>query len=555
MNVFVAFFPIVTVVFLMVVLNWPAKRVMPIAWLSCAVLAILVWKMSFRATAAYSAFGALKGFDVLVTIFGAILLLNSLKQSGAMSVISHSFTNISGDRRIQAIIIGWMFNSFVEGAAGFGTPAALAAPLLAGMGFPPLAAVMFCLICNSTAVAFGAVGTPTITALASISDSVISAGLDLANFEAAVVRTTALIHGLAGVFVPLMALGMLTFFFGEKKSVMPAIQAAPFAIFSGIVFVVPSVALAFLFGPEFPSLLGSLVGLVFVTIAAYKGFLIPKTQWDFPKKDLQTTNESSQSNQHNRQTDVPQLKTMMAWLPYALIVLTLVVSRVPAFGLKPIMIAAGLNIKNIFGVEGANYSLQYLWLPGVVFIFISFITSVLHRMPRKSVIASWRMTFEQTGGAALTMLFGVALVQLMLNSSANAAGFPSMISTIATWLAQLFGDSYIIIAPVIGVMGAFISGSNTVSNMLFTSMQVEAAFILGLPPVLVVALQCVGGSIGNMICINNIVAACSTLGISGSEGKLVRRNSVPVLIYVAITVLTAAVILFVGYDPIGLGSF
>ena len=233
--------------------------------------------------------------------------------------------------------------------------------------------------------------------------------------------------------------------------------------------------------------------------------------------------------------------------------LILVVSRVPAFGLKPIMTAAGLSIKNIFGVAGANYTLQYLWLPGVVFILISFVTSVLHQMPRKSVIASWRITFEQTGGAALTMFFGVALVQLMLNSGANAAGFPSMISTIATWLAQLFGDSYIIIAPVIGVMGAFISGSNTVSNMLFTSMQVEAAFILGLPPVLVVALQCVGGSVGNMICINNIVAACSTLGLSGTEGKLIRRNSIPVLIYVAISVLTAAIILFFGYDPMGLG--
>ena len=134
-----------------------------------------------------------------------------------MAKINSCFTQITPDKRIQAIIIGWMFNSFIEGAAGFGTPAALAGPLLVGLGFPPLAAAMFALICNSTAVAFGVVGVPTTTALSTVANSVAAAGLNLVAFNTAVIRTTAVLHCVAGIIVPLMALCMMTKFLAPKS--------------------------------------------------------------------------------------------------------------------------------------------------------------------------------------------------------------------------------------------------------------------------------------------------------------------------------------------------
>ena len=117
---------------------------------------------------AYSVTGAAKGIEVLVTIFGAIYLLNTLQHSGAMNVITQSFNGVSSDRRIQMIIVAWVFGAFIEGAAGFGTPVALAAPLLVGMGFPPLGAALAALICNSTPVAFGVVGLSTMIAVSTV---------------------------------------------------------------------------------------------------------------------------------------------------------------------------------------------------------------------------------------------------------------------------------------------------------------------------------------------------------------------------------------------------
>ena len=118
-----------------------------------------------------------------------------------------------------------------------------------------------------------------------------------------------------------------------------------------------------------------------------------------------------------------------------------------------------------------------------------------------------------------------------------------MMTVMAKTVSDFFGSSYLIVAPFIGVLGAFVSGSNTVSNMLFANMQFESAAMLGISQVLIVALQCVGGSIGNMICINNVVAACSTVGVVGVEGKLVRRNSIPMVIYCAIVILAAVIVM------------
>ncbi|MCK5128479.1 MAG: L-lactate permease, partial [Clostridiales bacterium] len=156
MYAIIAVIPILLAVILMAIFNQSAKKALPIAWISVLFIGLFVWKISLSDILAYSVFGMFKAIDLLLIIFGAILILNTLKQSGAMASISQGFYGLSTDRRVQAVIIGWMFGAFIEGAAGFGTPAALAAPLLVGLGFPPLAAAMSTLVFNTSPVAFGA---------------------------------------------------------------------------------------------------------------------------------------------------------------------------------------------------------------------------------------------------------------------------------------------------------------------------------------------------------------------------------------------------------------
>jgi len=156
----IAFFPIIVAGILLVGLNWPAKKAMPVVLALTIVIALTTWGVSLNRVLA----SLLQGLGITVTVlwivFGAIFLLNTLKHTGAITVIRNGFTNISPDRRIQTIIIAWCFGSFIEGASGFGTPAAIAAPLLVAIGFPALAAVMVGMMIQSTPVSFGAIGTP-----------------------------------------------------------------------------------------------------------------------------------------------------------------------------------------------------------------------------------------------------------------------------------------------------------------------------------------------------------------------------------------------------------
>ena len=155
-----AVMPILVAAVLLVGFRWPAKHAMPIVYVVAAVIALFAWGVSTTRIIASTIQGLFITFDILLIIFGAILLLNTLKHSGAVAAIRRGFTNISSDPRVQIVIIAWLFGSFIEGASGFGTPAAIAAPLLVALGFPAMAAVMIGMMIQSTPVTFGAVGTP-----------------------------------------------------------------------------------------------------------------------------------------------------------------------------------------------------------------------------------------------------------------------------------------------------------------------------------------------------------------------------------------------------------
>lgn len=552
MYALIAFIPILLTIILMAVANWPAKKALPVAWALTTVIALTVWKVDIVHVLGFSLFGMGKAFDLLVIIFGAILILNTLKQSGAMATINHGFAGITTDRRIQLVIIGWLFGAFIEGAAGFGTPAALCAPLLVGLGFPPLAAAMSTLILNSTPVSFGAAGTPIAGAMSTLQTNLAEVAVDPMVFERVLVKWVALPHAFVGAFVPLLAIAMLTRLFGRERSIRAGLAAAPFAIFSGLAFVVPYSITAWTLGREFPSLLGALIGMPIIILAAKKGFLVPKETWEFPPVAEWEVHWRSKVDVEDIEEEEP-MSLAMAWAPYGLIAAILVLTRIPAVGLKDLMVSQAIPFANILGIEGLNYDFKWAYLPGTIpFILVALVTVFLHRMSAAEVKAAWGTSLKQIVGAAIALFAGVAMVQIMLNSGTNAAELPSMMTSMAQATAGIAGGAFPFFSVFIGVLGAFISGSNTVSNVLFASFQFETATILGLPQALIVSLQVVGGAVGNMICVNNVVAVCATVGIFGVEGRIIRGNALPCFIYgIAVTLLMAALI-FIGFNPLPL---
>jgi len=232
----------------------------------------------------------------------------------------------------------------------------------------------------------------------------------------------------------------------------------------------------------------------------------------------------------------------LAWSPYALIALILVITRIPGLGLKEWLMTQVITIPSILGYEAFTYKLTYLYNPGIVpFILVALLTIILHRIPNQKVALAWKSTFKQISGATVALVFGVAMVQLMLNSNLNAKHMESMMVIMAKAAAAVFGGGWPVVAPFVGILGAFISGSNTVSNILFAALQFDIATQLGISHVLIVALQVVGGAVGNMICVNNVVAVCATVGTIGVEGLIIRRNAIPCLIY---AVLAAIFVIF-----------
>jgi len=526
MSTFLAFSPIILIVILMVFLNIKAKVALPISWVVTFIIAVTFWGIGLEKVIAFSFYGLLKSLDILIILFGAILLLNALKVTGAMKIINSGFTNISKDRRIQALIIGWSFSAFIEGAAGFGTPAALAAPLLVGLGFPPLAAAMLTLIMNSTPVAFGAVGTPVYGAMSTIDSLLNASGTSSAEFLSKVTQTTALIHGIIGVFVPLIAVSLMTRFFGKNRSFKDGLKVASFAIFSGITFTVPQYFIARAFGPELPSLLGGIISLMIVVIAAKKGFLIPKDIWDFESKQLEI---SYMKDKMHSESNMPLFK---AWIPYVLVALILVITRIPSLGIKDFLLSLSLDYNSVLGIENLNYRFNWAYLPGIIpFTLVVFISFAMFKSSFFDIRKAFKVTFKQLSGATVALIFGVAMVQIMLNSGNNNSGLSSMLSEMAKSVASSSNQFYPIVSPMFGMLGSFISGSNTVSNIFFSSLQYETAQILNFPTYIIVALQIVGGGIGNMICVNNVIAVSATVGISGKEGQLIKRNFIPAIIY------------------------
>lgn len=528
MDVLLASLPILMVVIAMLAFSLPAKTALPLGWLATLAVAVGYWRQDALTAVAWAADGFLDSAGTLAIVFGAILIMNTLKHSGAVATIQRGFNGINPDRRVQAIIICYAFGAFIEGAAGFGSPAALAAPLLISLGFPPLCAAIAALICNSVPVSFGAVGTPTLTAAT-------LAGADALELS----KYTAIGNAAASFMIVCVTLMVMCRMFGPNRRGRDAVAAFPFALFTAAVFAAFYTVLAFAFGPEFPSLVGAIPTLAITVFFAKKGWLCPKVSWDFERREVW---EDSWLSTVPVKTDAQgAMSPVLAWLPYVLIAALLVAARLDWFGLRGLLTSSffTFRIPHVCGCADVGWKWNWGWNPGVMpFVLVCALTFFLHRMPFGKVKEAVTDTFLQIRGAAIAIAFGVSMVYLYRNTGCAAAlTSKSMVYVMAEALAGTFRQAYVAVAPLIGVLGSFMSGSNTVSNMLFASLQFETATLVKISPIVILALQNIGGAAGNMICVNNVVAVCATTGVSGCEGRIIRVNLIPCLAYCLIVVL------------------
>ncbi|MBE1555967.1 L-lactate permease [Sporosarcina limicola] len=501
----------------LVILRFSARKGMFFSAVIVITLAFFVWGMEQTVVLASVFEGMHKALTILLILFGAILLLNTLRHTGAVDRINQGFRGISGDMRVQVVLVAFLFGALIEGAAGFGTPAAVTGPLMIALGFNPMAAAALALVADSSPVSFGAVGTPVQVGLSNIP------GADLEFYKNIAVKITQ-IDLLPGTFVPFILVVILTVFFGKKKGFKSAWELFPWTFFVGITYTLSALLYASLFGPEFVSILASLTGLVVATLTAKKGFLLPKKEWtDALQDDFKVETEKS------------TMGLLTAWSPYLVVVGLLLITRIMPSVKEFTQTAVDWSWTNIFGVEGITSKWPVLYSPGTILILAAILAVFIQRKSFSNFTKASKESLVAIQGAGLALLSTLALVQVFTHSGMNMNDLISMPQYIAESLAATFGSMWIFAAPFLGELGAFITGSATVSTLTFSPIQFNIANQTGINTEVVLALQVIGAAAGNMICVHNVVAASAVVGLSGKEGDIIRKTIGPAILYGLLT--------------------
>lgn len=517
---------------------------MPIAWATAAIVAYLAWQMPPAWIAAASISGVMTAVEILWIVFGALVLLYTLMRSGAVDRINAGFASISEDRRVQVVVLAFFLATFLEGVAGFGTPAAVVAPLLLALGFPALAAVVAALVGHAIATVFGAVGTPVVVGfnapLGGFEEALAAGGWTVADYAMAAGGWAALLNGVVGVFMPLIAVGVIVYFFSsDEQSPAAALwSVAPLCLFAGVAFVIPYVAAAWLIGPELPSLIGAMVGGAVVVGALRAGYFAPSDTWTFPPRADWPSYWIGTIEPGGNQSDVAlntqrSMSLVRAWAPYLILVALLVGTRV----IEPVgdwlRTTPGLTLlwDDILNTTLAG-SVEWAYVPGTWLVISALLAIPIFGMTREQIGGAWREAAETLVSPAVALVFVIAMVEIMLETGTHP-GAPrgSMIVVLAEVTASAIGPAYTMVAPAVGALGSFIAGSITVSNITFVGFQFEVAQTLGLPTQLIIAAQAMGAAIGNVVAIHNVIAALATVGLVGEAGRVIRLNLLPLAYY------------------------
>lgn len=529
MDVLLSVIPIVVLVWMMTKKkSVPSHIALPLTALFVYIIHIAYFKTDFALLNSGLITGSLAVLTPITVIAGAILFNRFQQLSGCQDKINKWLESITKNPIAQFMIIGFAFAFMIEGASGFGTPAAIAAPILIGLGYQPMKVVIAVLAFNSVPVSFGAVGTPTWFGFGSLGlakDVITEIG-----FKASI------IHLVAGLIVPVMAL----LFVFEWKEVRKNIIFIYLTVFS---CAIPMTLLSTI-NYEFPSLIGGAFGF-FVSVAlAKKGVGLSKESVNLIE-DYSTEVEN-----------IPFKDVFKALLPTIILILTLVVTRIKQLGLndllrtKAILFEADLGFAklsvtkaikiSLSGVLGTKEAQSYelLYAPALIpFFFTVFLLLALYPAMKGNVGRMLNDVLKQIKLPFLALLGGVIMVKFML-----IGGDKAMVKIIGIALAELTGSYWTLFASYLGSIGAFFSGSNTISNLIFGGVQQSIAETTGASVTTILAAQSVGGAMGNMTCINNIIAACTVSGISNQEGYIMKRTAIPMFTYGVIAAIVALVI-------------
>jgi lactate permease len=540
MDLVFAALPIAFLIFVMT-----KKKGMPstVAFALAALLTYIIRIAFFKTNAnlAHAAIlsGLLQALTPISIVFGAIFFFVALERSGAMQTLTLWLDGVSRNPIAQLMIVGWSFIFLIEGASGFGTPAALAAPILVGLGFPPLRVAVLCIVMNTVPTSFGAVGTPNWFGFGSLGlaeSQLLEIGLK-----------AALMHAVAALVIPVIALRLVV----DWKEIRRNLLFVELAIFSS---VLPMAALA-TFNYEFPSVVGGAIGLLLTIFLAKHGIGLAEDKASAAGL-LLPGSQSTSGPQHPQASTLQRADVLRALTPLIATVGILLITRIPFLGLRQLLTSeAGsisiplgklgvfslspslvFQLRGILG-EDLHWSHALLFVPSILPFFVAAVVAlILYHCPWSVFRNVAGETFTRLRNPVIALFGALIFVQLLKIDGERAST-----KILGDALATGTGGLWIYVAGFLGALGSFFSGSATISNLTFGPIQLRIAQDLGVSPTTMLAVQSVGAALGNMVAIHNIVAVCAVLGLKDQEGAILKKTFLPTLAYGIILATVAGI--------------
>ncbi|MBQ7888403.1 MAG: L-lactate permease [Erysipelotrichaceae bacterium] len=494
-----ALLPILCLIAALCIFKVPAYAASFIALLMCIFEAYMIWQMPMFSIATAVLEGiAMAIWPIVLVIIAAVFAYNVTVHTKAMEVIKRMITSVSNDKRILVLLIGWCFGGFLEGMAGFGTAISIPASMLYAFGFDPILSILVCLLANGCPTMFGSIGIPT-TTMAAITG--LEAG-KLAFIQS--VMTAPLLF-----VTPFLMVMMVSGGFKGLKGLMPMV------LVSSLSFVLPEILAAYFVGAELPVVIASVCSLGATFGFAYLHSQKHETPAEY-KMDIRTSDK----------TPITVKSALVAWSPFILIfVLLLLTSKMIPFIHYPLS-----SIKSSFMIyqgEGAAPS-TFTWVntPGVLILLSGLIGAKIQGCKASEVLHLLKGTIIQMSKTILTMFSILACAKVM--------GYSGMISSISVFFVTMLGSLYPFAAPVLGALGAFVTGSGTSSAVLFGNVQYEAVQAIGTNAYWLVGSNALGVSAGKMMASQSIAIGCASCGQFGKDGEILKKIAPYAFVYLIV---------------------
>ncbi|MFD9434187.1 L-lactate permease [Streptomyces sp. NPDC060002] len=498
--------PLVTLFVLLGGLRWKAWKAALVSLGVALAVAVLAYSMPVGQAALAASEGAAFGlFPIVFIVLNALWIYKMTEITGWDAVLRRAFGSLSGDQRIQAVIIAFCFGALLEALAGFGTPVAVSSVMLMAVGLRPIKAAAVSLVANTAPVAFGAIAIP-ITTLGKIT------GLEAADLGAMVGRQTPLI----ALFVPLI----LVFMVDGRRGVR---QTWPVALVGGLAFAGAQFVTANYLSYEIADIVAAFAGAlaVLATLRVWQPSEVLAAQRTTPVIAGESI-ETGASEAVLRRRQTGEGSALKAFAPYLIVVALFAVAT--SGPVKTWLEAhsgwkfawPGLDVVNAKGepLSTLTFNFNIFNAGGTILLLAGLLTAVLYGIGVRRAAGSYANTVRQFRWTVVTVMAVLALAYVM-----NLSG---QTVTLGLFLAQA-GGAFALLSPVVGWLGVAVTGSDTSANSLFGMLQVTAADKTGMSPYLLSAANTTGGVLGKMISPQNLAIAAAVVGLEGREGELFRK--------------------------------